>query len=105
MSSSIHLKKDDEWEKLPGAVMCSCKTGKILYKCIDTKCPNHLTKPTYCYGCLNTKEHYHFPLKKAISVIKETTEVWTAFKQRYDTLATSAATSYKKVEPLIKYLE
>ena len=42
MSATTTMKKED-WEKLPGVVMCSCSNGKVLYKCIDTKCPNHLT--------------------------------------------------------------
>jgi hypothetical protein len=41
MSGTLTMKKED-WEKLRGAVMCSCSNGKVLYKCIDAKCPYHL---------------------------------------------------------------
>ena len=103
MSATVTMKKED-WEKLPGAVMCSCGNCKILYKCIDTKCPNHLAQPTYCEVCMNTK-HAHFPIKKIITIIVESTVDWLSFKPRFEILAASAMTSYQKVEPLVRYLE
>lgn len=103
MNVTLKMKKED-WEKLPGAEECSCNTGKVLYKCIEANCPNHLAQPKYCEGCMNIK-HTHFPMKKIMTIIIETTESWPSFKQRYDTLAASAAASYKKVEPVIRYLE
>ena len=35
----------------------------------------------------------------------QATAEWPSFKQRYDTFATAAITSYQQVEPLVRYLE
>ena len=40
-----------------------------------------------------------------MTIIIETTTNWPSFKSQYETVATSAVTSYQKVEPLVRYLE
>ena len=95
-----------EWESKSGAKECSCKKGeKVFYQCKEKSCPNHLTQPTYCIGCLNEGKHIHFPQHKIIEVIQQSDNRWSTLKERYETVVKKAKVSYKQVETIVLYFE
>ena len=91
------------WEEKAPFCICDSKE-KVIYFCAEKTCPNH-QQQSFCYECLKSGKHNHFPLVELTEIIKRHDSNWSKLVERISTIIDQASKKYKVFEPVIKYFE
>jgi hypothetical protein len=87
------------------APLCTCGSEEaVLYLCMQKNC-HEKGNELYCSICLENFVHKERPAKKIEASVNIFMAAWVNLKERVDTHAHHAATSFRPLEKVVGYLE